>query len=376
MDNTIIIAGDLCPKGRIAQLFEEKQYAEVFQDVKPVIEHASYAIVNLEAPIVNGKGTPIVKSGPNLKCSDKVIDAILYAGFKGVTLANNHFYDYGEDGALITMQKLKENNIDFVGAGRDVDDAARVLYVTVGVKKVAVINCCEHEYSIVTREHAGSNALNPVSLFYSIKEAKENSDFVLVIVHGGIEHYQLPTPRMKEQYRFAIDCGADAVVNHHQHCYSGYEVYKGHPIFYGLGNFCFDWKGRGDSKWNEGYMVKLSIEGRSFEMIPYRQCDETPSVKLMGEGEREAFFKEIEKLNLTIDSTDELEKNLKELAEKSKRGFSPFNPYTNPYLSGLYRRGWLPSFVSKRKLMSIQNKVVCESHLERLKYMLQEELKG
>ena len=34
--------------------------------------------------------------------------------------------------------------------------------------------------------------------------------------------------------------GADAVVNHHQHCYSGYEVYKDKPVFYGLGNLLFD----------------------------------------------------------------------------------------------------------------------------------------
>lgn len=372
MDNTIIIAGDLCPKDRIAQLFEEKQYSEVFHNIKPVIEQAGYAIVNLEAPIVEGKVTPIVKSGPNLKCSDNVIGAIHYAGFKGVTLANNHFFDYGEEGALTTMQKLSDNKIDYVGAGKDTVDAAKILYVTVGKKTVAIINCCEHEYSIVTRSHAGSNPLNPVTLYYAIKEAKEKSGYILVIIHGGIEHYQLPTPRMKETYRFAIDCGADAVVNHHQHCYSGYELYKAHPIFYGLGNFCFDWKGRRNSKWNEGHMVKLSIEDNSFELIPYTQCDDTPSVELMPSNEREAFFREIEKLNRTIDSTEELERNLKEMAVKSKRSFSPFNPYTNPYLSGLYRRGWLPSFVSKKKLRAIQNKIECESHNERLRCILRD----
>ena len=51
------------------------------------------------------------------------------------------------------------------------------------------------------------------------------------------------------------------------------------------------------------------------------------------------LFKEIEMLNLTIGSTEELEKSLKELAVKSKNGINPFNPYTNPYFSGLYRRG-------------------------------------
>lgn len=376
MGNTIIIAGDLCPKERIAQLFEEEHYADVFRSVKPIIDMANYAIVNLEAPIVESEGTPIVKSGPNLKCSEKVIGAIQYAGFKCVTLANNHFYDYGEDGALFTMQKLKEENVDFVGAGKNVEDAAKVLYVSVGVKKVAIINCCEHEYSIAARDHAGSNALNPVTLYYAIKEARTKAEYVLVIVHGGIEHYQLPTPRMKETYRFAIDCGADALVNHHQHCFSGYEVYKGRPIFYGLGNFCFDWKGRRQSKWNEGYMVKLNIEDNSFELLPYTQCDATSTVQLMQDDDREAFYNKVEKLNQTIGDTEALERNLKELAVKSKRGFSPLNPYTNPYLSGLYRRGWLPSFVSKKKLLAIQNKIECESHLERLRYVVQEELKS
>jgi poly-gamma-glutamate synthesis protein (capsule biosynthesis protein) len=52
---------------------------------------------------------------------------------------------------------------------------------------------------------------------------------------------------MVETYRFFIEAGADAVVNHHQHCICGYEVYKGKPIFYGLGNFCFDWAKRSTS---------------------------------------------------------------------------------------------------------------------------------
>jgi len=357
-------------------MIENNQHQEIFKDIKPVIEQASYAIVNLEAPIVEGKGMPIAKSGPNLRCTEKVIDAIRFAGFRGVTLANNHFYDYGEEGALTTMHKLRENKIDYVGAGRNSEDAAKILYVKISAKKVSIINCCEHEYSIATKDHVGSNALNPVSLYYAIKEAKEKSDYVLVVVHGGIEHYQLPTPRMKETYRFAIDCGADVVVNHHQHCYSGYEVYKGNPIFYGLGNFCFDRKGKRNDKWNKGYMVKINIDDQGFELLPYKQCDDNPSVLMMNDSESKSFFTEIGELNKLIADPAELERKLKEFAVKSKRGFSPFNPYTNSYLKGLYRRGWLPSFVSKKMLMAIQNKIECESHLERLKLVVQEELKA
>ena len=54
---------------------------------------------------------------------------------------------------------------------------------------------------------------------------------MFLILHGGIEHYQLPSPRMKKWYRHIIDLGASAIVNHHQHCFSGYELYNGKPIF-------------------------------------------------------------------------------------------------------------------------------------------------
>lgn len=104
------------------------------------------------------------------------------------------------------------------------------------------------------------------------------------LYHGGKEHYQLPTPRMQKDYRFFVDAGADVVINHHQHCYSGYEQYNDKYIFYGLGNFCFESTLR-NSIWNEGYMLKLKFEDIiSFELIPYVQCDDKAGVFIMQGG--------------------------------------------------------------------------------------------
>lgn len=65
---------------------------------------------------------------------------------------------------------------------------------------------------------------------------------------------------MVDTYRFFIDAGADAVINHHQHCISGYEHYQGKPIFYGIGNFFFPPIFKHTPKsWNEGYMVTLFL---------------------------------------------------------------------------------------------------------------------
>jgi poly-gamma-glutamate capsule biosynthesis protein CapA/YwtB (metallophosphatase superfamily) len=56
------------------------------------------------------------------------------------------------------------------------------------------------------------------------------------------------------------DAGANAVIGHHTHIISGHEVYKEAPIFYSLGNFCFDWEGLRNLPWNKGMIVRLGFE--------------------------------------------------------------------------------------------------------------------
>lgn len=366
----VVVAGDFCPKDRVVSLLDEERFFDVFGEIKPILEEADYSIVNLEAPIAPVNAKPINKIGPNLKCNNKVVGATKYAGFNCVTLANNHFYDYGEEGALNTIKELETNGIEYIGAGKNLEDAGKIRYKEIKGEVIALINCCEHEYSIATPTTAGTNPLDLTNQFYAIREAKIKADKVIVIVHGGIEHYQLPTPRMAKTYRFFIDAGADIVINHHQHCYSGYEVYNGHPIFYGLGNFCFDWAGKRESIWNEGFMIKIDTHNLQFEMIPYKQCNNIAKIELLSGDEKKAFNQSVNSLNEIISSTEQLEQKLSNFALLSRRGFNPFHPYTNPYMCALYGRGLLPSFVTRKKLLSIQNKIMCESHLERLSIIL------
>ena len=186
---------------------------------------------------------------------------------------------------------------------------------------------------------------------------------MLVIVHGGHEHFQLPSPRMQETYRFFIEAGADAVVNHHQHCYSGYEVYKGKPIFYGLGNFCFDEPQMRNGIWNEGYMVAIAFDKQkiAYELIPYTQCNEKASVKLVKE--RTSFDKRIEKLNAFIQDPKKLKKEVDEYYCSTASGMLLMHqPYENRILNKLYRMHLLPSLVSRQKYLRLLNYIYCESH--------------
>ena len=91
----VLIAGDFCPQHRVAEKFEKNNYETVLGEIKEIISDADYSIVNFECSVTKGGEKPIEKHGPNLQCSEKGIEAVKWAGFDCVTLANNHFLDYG-----------------------------------------------------------------------------------------------------------------------------------------------------------------------------------------------------------------------------------------------------------------------------------------
>lgn len=367
----ILIAGDFVPQDRVASLFNQSQYGTVLDDVKQYTDEADYSIVNLEAPIVvSDNCEPISKIGPNLKTNTNAISAIKYAGFNVVSLANNHLRDYGDWGVNDTLFYLTKEGVDFVGAGLDLNEASVTLCKSIdkrGGGVISVISCCEHEFSIAGTGKAGSNPLNPIQQYYAIQEAKRKSDYVVVIVHGGIEHFNLPTPRMKETYRFFIDAGADAVINHHQHCYSGYEMYNGKPIFYGLGNFCFDRPQHRNDFWNMGYMVMLDLnDDVNFRLIPYNQCSDEPKVRVLDNNGYEDFVEALELLNNCI-IQDDLQERISAFFDKNDKEIKAlFSPYRSRKLTSLYVHGFLPGFMTKKKWLSLSHKIACESHRERL----------
>ena len=315
----ILIAGDFCPHKRIEQLVLDNKCEEIYNDFMPYLENNNINIANLECPLTNS-GSPIPKIGPNLVAQEKCIEAIKHGHFNLLTLSNNHIMDQGEKGLFSTIDLCKKNNIEFFGAGTNLEDASRILYKKINNKQFAFLNFSEIEFSTADVDKPGSNPLKPVQNFYSIKQAREKADHVIVIVHGGHEGYNLPSPRMIGTYRFFIDAGAEVVIGHHQHCLSGHEKYKGGMIFYSLGNFIFDNPNNKNTDWNFGYCVKLLFNDLklTYEIIPYKQCNEKPGLQLLNEEEKQNFEIALSELNDIICNDDLIYKEFKKLTKQRK----------------------------------------------------------
>lgn len=367
----LIIAGDFVFPSDASSIIESS-YESRFGDVKHVINNCDYSIVNLESPIINNSPSPINKFGPNLYAPSKSLGLIKFLGFKGVTLANNHFFDQGDKGVFDTIAECHKNSIEYFGAGINRKDAAQTRYIRVKDKRIAIINCCEIEFSIASDKHGGSNPLNPIAQFYDIMEAKKNADFVIIIVHGGIEHFQYPTLKMHETYRFFIDAGATAVINHHQHCFSGFEIYNEAPIVYGLGNFFFPRTLYSNTYWNIGYMVRLILdETIGLEVIPYNQCSGDFNIRILKGDQKREFDLQLDRLNSIIIDRKALEQTNYDYMTKDTHSYDwIFQPYDNKYLKILATKGLFPKLLSKRKRDEVMSLINCQSHFERFNFYL------
>ena len=358
----LLIAGDLSLQSRAASLpWDESSLMLSFDCIRSITGNCDHSIVNLESPVTEG-GSPIVKDGPSLKNNCSVFDVIHYCGFDTVTLANNHLMDYGEIGVIDTLNNCKKEELNTIGAGINLEEARIPQVFDDGDIRIGIISICEHESSIASENSAGAAPLDLVNLYYDIRELREKVDKVIIIIHGGREHYPLPTPRMKREYRLLVDFGADVIVNHHQHCFSGYEVYHGNPIFYGLGNFFFDNPRKRNDLWNIGLLLCLDLtkDKTDYQLIPFKQCDSLPIIEVL---EPKEINDQIERMNTIIMDDSLLNDSFNKLV-LSKKPLGPFLPYGNHYLRALYNRGFLPDFMSKYRKAYIKNSISCETHRE------------
>lgn len=304
----IIITGDYCPDRRIEKLCLEGKTEEIYGNMLDILSEKDLSITNLECPLTN-RISPILKIGPNLIAHPKCIEAIKAGCFDIVTLANNHIMDQGNSGLIDTIESCTKSNISWVGAGANSGDAAMPLYINKKGKTIAILNFAENEFGMSDNTIPGANPIDIIKNYHQIRCAKEQADIILVIIHGGNEYHPLPSPRVLETYRFFAECGVTAVIGHHTHCCSGFEIFRGVPIFYSLGNFIFDRLGMELESWYEGYVIKLAISDntvKKIDLIPYVQSKNVAGVRLMRDEESKPFFCQIEEYSRNILDREEL----------------------------------------------------------------------
>lgn len=371
----LLVVGDFSPQGRLSSLGAMSP-AEVLGDFHDMVANADLATLNLESPLCEPRN-PITKTGPALHGTAATARFITASGFNLACLANNHIMDYGADGLQSTITSLNEVGLAWTGAGPNMAAAAKPFFHESRGTAIGVLNFAENEWSTTQGNEPGANPLDPVRNFQAIRECRTRADQVVVICHGGHEMHSLPSPRMKELFRFYVDAGANAVINHHTHCTSGYEIYRGAPIFYSLGNFLFDSPSRREGPWTKGMAVELTFQQQTvdFEIYHFDQCAQERLFRLAEPEEASRRDNDIRGINTIIADDKALQATFQTLTSERQREYQSYlEPRFSRLISAAQRRHWLPSLVSRRQRTLLLNLMRCESHREILLELLKRDV--
>lgn len=103
----------------------------------------------------------------------------------------------------------------------------------------------------------------------NIVELRAKADIVVASCHWGLGKDVLQY--MRDIAHAAIDAGADIVVGHGPHYALAVEVYRGKPIFYGLGSFSFHTGhgGRAHGNWI-GMMPRVALERDGIKSVAFQ----------------------------------------------------------------------------------------------------------
>ncbi len=197
-------------------------------------------IFNLEFPIDN-QGVP-ASGKVNLGQGESYILDTFKKLPLAVCLANNHILDYGIDSYQKTIDYLKENNIQYFGAGTEKENFNNPIYIPHSGKKIGLLGyVCETTKANFVSEssNVGCAKIELEKIKQDLQIAKQNSNFVIVQLHWGDEEIKYPKPSDVKIARDLIDSGADLIIGHHAHVIQSHETHNFKNIFYGIGNFLF-----------------------------------------------------------------------------------------------------------------------------------------
>lgn len=292
---TVLFAGDTImhlPVVEAARTGDGFDFTQSFQYIKPYVEQADLAVVNLEAPLVESNYTGF----PTFRCPSVFARDLASLGFDVALCAHNHTNDAGEEGILHTIDKVREAGM-LVGGIRGDESEPRYVLTKAGDIDVAIVAYTYGGGSAANRDLNGNplsagalplvNAFNQNDFEEDLPAIKETvqaaraagADIVIMYYHWGVE-YQTNSHAVQQTVaaRTVEEMDVDVIIGSHPHvseeratisrahlnnedggkAYSGLDEVE---VYYSMGNLISNQRRAYMSTrcTEEGYLVQLDI---------------------------------------------------------------------------------------------------------------------
>ncbi len=223
----LVFTGDILLSRHVAEELQRRRispwtpFAHLFND-------SQWVSGNLEGAL--GSPSACIESArPCFATPDSAVRLLKMAGFRGLTLENNHAGDLGSAGRERTRRLLLEESL----AAIDFENSPFVAQA--GDAKIALISI-----TLIPAADGRVQKIPSEEISEKLRKARQLADLVVVSIHWGHEFQKLVDAAQRAQAHWLIQKGADLIVGHHPHVVQTSECIEGHPVFFSLGNHIFD----------------------------------------------------------------------------------------------------------------------------------------
>lgn len=274
-----------------AELLELMQSADIF-------------MLNNEFTFTN-RGTATPGKQFTFRANPDNVSLLKEMGVDVVSVANNHIYDYGEISLLDTLETLKNAGIAYTGAGENLEEAMKPVYLITNGMKIGIISATQIERNGTpdTKEATSNSAgvlrcMNTENLLQVITKMEENCDYTILYIHWGTESQEQIDWLQEEQAPLYAEAGVDLIIGDHPHCLQKIDLISGVPVIYSLGNFWFN------SKTQNSCVVEVVLKDKELHTFRFLPCKQEDSrTRLLEGNEKQGVLNYMRGIssNVTID---------------------------------------------------------------------------
>ena len=256
-------------------------FSPSFQYIKDMVSDADISLGILEGTLAGGEPTGY----PYFNSPDEVVDSLRDTGIDIVNYANNHIYDYDDEGLQRTIEVTKEKGLDVLGV-KSTEEEKNYLVKEVNGIKIGFLAYVFETSMINGHKTINSNILstysenlintfnyNNLESFYNrieseISEMKaEGVEFIIASMHWGEEYNTYIEATQNEIAKKLNELGVDIILGGHPHVIQPYEIMcneSGHSTFviYSQGNSLSNQSEQeiGVAESEDGIMIKFTLE--------------------------------------------------------------------------------------------------------------------
>lgn len=318
----ISFTGDLLyqmPMNDLCRTGDGYDFMPLLQTMWSRLSDTDYLIGNIESPVAGEELDGYTHEKYCFNSPDEVLQALKKSGFDMVSLANNHSMDRGQEGIAATLAACEREGLEHIGMYRTAEENDEVFVRNIGGIRVGFVNYTygtnafahhrfldeDKKYMVkMTQpeetlegaidllkplekiEEATRKLYDPVSpvvapylekLKWDIQRTKEQSDYVVMLLHSGGQYNIEPDAYTKMLADKIWEYGADVIIGNHPHIIlpSAYE--NGRFTAYCLGNLISARSGPSDCPVDANFsaVVNLILEKKGGEIeqhITFRLC--------------------------------------------------------------------------------------------------------